>query len=491
MTGTSIVVALVTTPLLVHELGKVEYGIWVVVGSLAWYVPLLEFGFGGATVKYVAEHHARGDSEAVRRTVATSFWLLAVAAVGAAAAGLALALAFPIIFDVPPDVERAAQLLVLLVTLDVASSMPMDTFGNALVAFQRYDLLNATLIAVLVLQALGWLIVLELGGGLVALGAVTVGLSLLGQLSRAVLARRLSPDVVVQPRLVDRRAVRPLARLSFWLWLTTASKLVVRRVDVIMVGLVVGIPEAAVYAVGQKLAFLADQSMGPLARVFFPYSSEQAARRELPELRGTLVVGTRMALVVAGPLCLALALFAGPAISAWIGPGFGDAALVVVFLAATTALKALTQIGLQLLPGAGRARVPALISAGEAGLNLTLSVVLGLTMGLEGVALATLIAAAVTHLGLMLPYMARQFGLRVAALLASQLRAHLPPAAAALAVGVLLLRADPGSILAVSAAGAAVVASYLLVFAFTGLVAGERRRLLAPVRSRFGSVGGR
>jgi O-antigen/teichoic acid export membrane protein len=490
MTGTSIAVALLTTPLLVHELGKVEYGIWVIVGSLAWYVPLLEFGFGGATVKYVAEHHARGDRHGVRRTVATSFWVLALAGLGACVLGAGLALAFPYLFDVPADVERATQLLVLLVTLDLASSMPMDTFGNVIVAFQRWELLNATLAAVVAFQALGWVIVLELGGGLVALGVVTVAISLLGQLSRAAIARRLSSDVTVAPRLFERRAVRPLAALSLWLWLTTVSKLAIRRIDVIVVGLVVGVPAAAVYAVGQKLAFLADQIIGPLARVFFPFSSEQVARRELRELQDTLVVGTRIALAIAGPACLALALLAAPAIEAWVGEGFGGAVAVVVFLAGTTAVRALTEVGLQLLPGAGQARVPALLSALEAALNVTLSVVLGRAIGLEGVALASLIAATMTHLGLMLPYICRQFGLGVAALVGSLIRAHLAPATAAVFVGVLLRRAGIESIPSVVAAGSAIAAAYVIVFAFTGLGAGERRRLLEPLRSRFGSATG-
>jgi O-antigen/teichoic acid export membrane protein len=491
MTGVSILVTLLTTPLLVHGLGKTEYGVWVVVGSLMWFVPVLEFGFGGATVKYVAEHNARGDRELVRQTIATSFWLLALGTLVAGAVGVILALAFPLLFEVPPEVERPAQLLILLVTLDVALSMPMDTFGNVLVALQRYDVLNATLIAVLAAQALAWWATLEAGGGLVALGVVTVAISVLGQLSRAVIARRLTPDVTVSPRLVDRRAFGPLATLSFWLWLTTTSKLVIRRIDTVVVGLVVGVPEAAVYAIGQKLAFLADQGMSPLARVFFPYAAEQAAERDVRQLRGMFLVGTRIAVAVAGPSCLALAVLAGPAIQAWVGDGFGDAALVVVFLVATTAIKALTQIGLQVLPGAGLARTPALIVAAEAVINLSLSVVLGSTIGLEGVALATLIAAAFTHLAVLLPYIGRQFELRADGLLLSLLKEHAPPLGVAAVVAYAVTRAELESIPAVVAAGAAIAVSYLAVLSLSGLDTEERRRLLSPLRGRLGGAGSR
>lgn len=487
MTGTSIVVAVVMTPVLVHGLGTVEYGVWALVGSLAFYLPLLEFGFGAATVKYVAEHHSRGERVRLRQTIATSFWVLLAPAVGAIFVGIGLALLFPVLFDVAPDVERAAQILILLVALELAVAMPMDTFGNVLVGLQRYDLLNGTLVSVLLAQAAAWAIVLAAGGGLVAVGIATVAVSLVGQLARLVLARRLSPDVTVAARFFDRRLIKPLASLSAWFSLATWAKIVIQRLDVVVVGLAVGVRAAALYAVAQKLALLADQTILPLTRTFFPYSSELHARLPVRELGRTVYEGTRIALLVAGPLCLALALLAAPGLRAWVGAEFDDAALVVVFLAAATAVKGLTQIAMQMLLGTGYARVPALLSAGEAALNLVLSIVLARTIGLEGVALATLIAAAAVQLAL-LPYACRIFGLRVRSFLAGLARSHLPAAVVALAVGLGLAQVDPSGIPAVTAAGVAIACAYVAVFVVSGLDGEERRRVLAPVLSRFGGT---
>lgn len=486
MTAASIVVAVVMTPVLVHGLGKVEYGVWALVGSLVWYLPLLEFGFGAATVKYVAEFHSRGDRARVRATVATSFWVLLVPAFVTVAVAAVLAALFPILFDVSPSVDRAAQILILVVAFDLACAMPMDTFGNVLVGLQRYDLLNATLVAVLAAQAVAWALVLAAGGGLVALGIATVSLSLAGQFSRLVLARRLSPEVTVARHFFDRSLVRPLAGLSAWFSLATWAKVVIQRLDIVVVGLVVGVEAAAVYAVGQKLALLADQAILPVTRTFFPFSSELAAHRPAHELGRSLYTGTRLALLVAAPLCLALAVLAEPALRAWVGPGFDDAALVVVFLAAATAIKALTQVGIQMQLGTGHARQPALLTGGEAVLNLSLSIVLAQAMGIEGVALATLIAAAVVHLGLILPLCCRLFGLRVSSFVGLLARSHLPAAAVALVVALALASAGPSGIVAVTAAGTAITAAYFAVFAVAGLDGGERRRLLAPVVSRLG-----
>jgi O-antigen/teichoic acid export membrane protein len=487
-TATAIVVALVVTPVLVHGLGKVEYGIWVLVGSTVLYLDLFNLGFSRATVKYVAEQHAAGDLERVRRTIATSFLLLSVPAAAALAVSVGIAFGFPHLFGVPHRLATASTVLVILIGADLVISIPGDTFGGTLVALQRYDLLNATLIAVTIAQAAAWTIVLEAGGGLIALGVVTVALSLAGQVARYLLARRLIPGISISRRLFDRSFVRPLASLSGWIAVFEMARVVIARMDTIVVGLVVGIPAAAVYAVGQKLALLAGRMVQPAIQTFFPHAAELAARGEELALRRMIRSGTRISFGIALPVALVLMVLAGPAVRAWVGPKFDDATLVVVFLAGGTLVSAMTEAGVHVLRGAGEARRPGMIVVLEAVLNLTLSVVLGIALGIKGVALATLAAAATVHLGLLLPYLCRRFGVSVRSLLASIARAHLPAAGAALAVGWLIRRDDLEGLVQVTGAGAAILATYLVAFVLTGLAADERRRLLARVRQQF-SVG--
>jgi O-antigen/teichoic acid export membrane protein len=481
-TATTALVALVMTPVLVHGLGTEAYGIWVLAGSLALYLELLEFGFGLATVKYAAEYSSLDDRQGLHRVLATSFWILTVPGVVALLIGGGIALGFSHIFSTPPDLVDAAAIVVLLVAFDLALSIPSDTFGGALMGLQRFDLVNGTLIAVLAAQAVSWFLVLESGGGLVEIAIVTVALSLLGQLSRYLLARRLIPGLSVSLRYFDRQLVRPLAGLSVWLAVSQASLLVIQRLDVVVVGIVLGVRAAAIYAVGQKLAFAVERFVMPTVKMFFPWSSELSARADEVGLRSSLLTGTRLSLAVGGPLCLALILLAGPVLEAWLGSGFEDAELVVVFLAAATVAAALGRTGTLMLQGAGQARPTAWMALFEATLNVTLAIVLAHLVGLSGVALATLIAASTANLGLAIPYACRRFGVSPGVLLRSLAQAHALPIAAGLGVGWLVLRGDPAGIPSVLASGTAVVAAYVVVFGFTGLERGERAVLRARWR---------
>lgn len=473
--GVQVLATVLMTPVLVNGLGKTGYGVWSLVLTFVLYLQLLEFGFAKSTTRAVAYHEALGDRDSLRRVITTSVVMLTIPALVALVGGLILAAVFGSLFDLDPALAGPARVICVLFAFAMALSIPSDTFGATLAGLQRFDLLNATLIATTVGEAIAVFLVLRMGGGLVALAAVTMAIGLGGQLGRLVAASRLVGGVLSTPRGFDRSMVKPLASGSAWFFVTEVAQVVVSGIDTVVVGLVIGVPEAAVYAVALKLSLLSERAVRPATVNFFPETAALSARADSGALRGSVTAGTRISLGLAMPLCLMLVLLARPTIEAWVGPDFSDAAPVVAFLAAAGALKALTRTGVLALQGMGYVRYPAIVATGEAVLNLGLSVLLALTIGIGGVALATLVAAGIAQLALV-PYLCQKVGLSIGSFLLSLAKAHVPALAAAGAVG-LLVRGLADGILGVAVGAVAISGAYVLVFAFTGVTALERRNL--------------
>ena len=478
----SALVALAVTPVLAHGLGKEQYGIWILATSLSLYVDVLDVGVSAATVRYVAEYHALENLDRIRRAISTAFIVLIPAGLLALGIGVVLAHYYPSIFDIDPQLAGTTTALVLIIAVPLSISVPSDTFGGTLGALQRFDLLNLSLISVLVTSALAWWIVIEVGGGLIALGVATGIIGLAGQATRFFMVRRLVPGATVSLRLFDRSLVRPLASLSAWLAIGRSAQIAIMRIDTLIVGVLLGAGSAGVYAIGQKLSSAAEKLVIPGTLGFFPFASELAARRDREGLRQALLTGTRISLAIAGPLTIILIVLAEPLIDAWVGPTFADASQVVVYLVAANAISALCRTAHLMMQGGANARTPALILGLEAVLNVSLSIVLGLAIGLEGVALATLVAIAATRLGLLVPAACRSFGVSVLSLFGVVARAHVAPATAALGVGLVIRQADLPSIALVFLGGGAMFAAYLCIFAFTGLERDERARVRAAIR---------
>ena len=132
-------VALVTTPILTQHLGAEGYGVWIFVGSAIAYVQLLDLGFGGAVVSAVARLSAGGDEDGLERTLNSSFFMLAgLGIVAFVMCGLA-ALFLPGAIHLRQPFAGTARDLLLILGIDVAVSIPMDTFGCGLVALQRFE----------------------------------------------------------------------------------------------------------------------------------------------------------------------------------------------------------------------------------------------------------------------------------------------------------------------------------------------------------------
>jgi O-antigen/teichoic acid export membrane protein len=480
-TTVSALQALVVTPVLVHGLGTERYGIWSLVASIALFSVLLDLGLASATTRYVAHYEELRDRAATIRSIAVSFWILVGLGVVALVAGAILAPIFPLVFSVPGE-ETASALLMVLVAVAAAASIAGGAFQGSLAGLLQYSSINLIRIAATIVQATAFAVCVWLGGKLVALGIALLAVTAAEVLARYVAVRHFLPGVSLSPRLVGRSVAREMVGMSAWISSTQIATVVRYRIDTVVVGLVAGVKAAGVYAVGQLLFVAAERFIRPITTGFFPFSAELAGRGDKAGLRDAVVTGTRISLAVAGPLCLAIILVAGPMLDVWVGPQFEDARLVVVYLAAALLLAQVSRAGLVMLQGSGNVKAPAAIIWAEAAVNFAFSVVLGVVFGLTGVALATLVATAAVSTAAGVPYLCRVYGLRTSTFLLALARAHVPAIALAILTGWALSPPEGAGLPTILATGAMIAAVYLATLTVTGLSSTERRRIWGMVR---------
>ena len=72
------VIAFLLTPFLIHHLGNVEFGLWVLVGSISGYSGLLEFGLRATLQRYVARYRGLNDRAALNQVFMTALVLTLV-----------------------------------------------------------------------------------------------------------------------------------------------------------------------------------------------------------------------------------------------------------------------------------------------------------------------------------------------------------------------------------------------------------------------------
>jgi O-antigen/teichoic acid export membrane protein len=404
-------VSVLITPILTHQLGILRYGVWALIGSLIPFLEILELGFASATMAFVSRHLELEDDDRVTSTLNTSFLCLSVLGIVAFAGVMVFAYFLPdIVPTIPKSLVGQAQFLLLLLAFDMALSIPMDTFGGAISALQRFDLLNYSLMAVTVSQAIAWVIVLYLHGGLVALGIVTVAISLVGQFSRLVIAHRLLPWFRLSLRRFDRAILKAFAAATGWYSLAQIAQAVISLSDVLIVGAAAGVRSAAVYAVAERIAPLPTRVVTPRSALLFTKAGQLAARDDRSGLRETTHQVVRFVQYLSVPAAIVLGFLAGPAIEVWVGPLYREAASVVGLLCIAAVVQVWAQAVSLAISGAGRPTLPSILYGIEAALHVALGIVLASRYGAVGMAWAALIGVVLMEGMLMLPLVYRRLG---------------------------------------------------------------------------------
>ena len=392
-------------------MGILRYGVWALIGSLIPFLEILELGFASATIAFVSRHLELEDDEQVARTLNTSFLVLSVLGAVAFAGVVVFAIFLPdIITSIPKSMVGQAQFLLLLLAFDMALSIPLDTFGGVLSALQRFDLLNFSLIGVTVSQAIGWIIVLWLHGGLIALGVVTVVMSMVGQASRLIMVRRLLPWFRFSFRGFDRGLVKRFTTASSWYSVGQVADAVLTLSDVLIVGAAAGVRAAAVYAVAQRLAQLPLKVVSPRTGLLFVKAGTLIARDNRAGLRETIdgVVGFVLGMSI--PAAIAIGFLAGPAVEAWVGPLYRDTVPIIGLLVIAAVVQSWA-VALKLsVNGAGYPKLTAAIFGSEAVIHVGLGIVLSARYGALGMAEAALIGVVLMEGALLLPLAYRWLG---------------------------------------------------------------------------------
>jgi len=440
----------ILTPFILNRLGTSHYGLWILVGSVVAYGSLLDLGVGGTVIKYIAEHHAKGDIASERNLIATALCLYSILGLAVVALSAAIASVFPSLFNVPPDERATATRLVLIMGVGIGISIPCLTPIAVLKGLQRFDLCGILTVTGTLLTAAGIVVVLLLGGGVLAIAAVSIFVTLAMQAPSIWLINRIVPELRFGWRGASRRLVRTVLSFSSPFFVMDVSARLQTKTDEVVIGAFLPFSFITPYSLARRLSEVAQGVTYQFMKVLLPLASELHAENDRARLKSLYITGTRLTLAFFLPVGSTLVILARPILTVWVGAAYADYGHLVTILALARLIDTSQWPGVSILQGMGRHRPLALISVGTALANLGLSIALIQSFGLTGVALGTLFPTTVACFGLVLPYSMRVIGVRPTQVLKEVfLPALLPAIPTVIAIYVLQQAIEPSSLLSI------------------------------------------
>jgi O-antigen/teichoic acid export membrane protein len=472
--GIEAILGLVVLPFNVAHLGTSAYGLWMLTASVTAYFSVLDLGYSGALVKFVAQYRARRDYVALNQILSTTFFVFTTFGVITYLVAIVVALFLGDLFQLSAEQIHVGRIVLLIISLNVAAGTAFNVFGGVINGFQRYDLNNVVGAASSVVTALVNVAVLTAGYGLVELVAATTLVRVLTYVVYRANAYRVFPELRIRISSFRRERLREVTVFSVYMLLIDFAYKLNYSVDAIVIGAFLNTSAVAVWTVGQRVAETTQRLTNQLNDVLFPTVVDNSAAARTNRLQSIFIQGTRLSLATVIPVGGATMLMAGPLVEAWVGPGFSGSVLVLRLLSLAVIIRVGNATAGTVLKGAGGHRLVAYTNVAAAVVNLALSIALVKPFGLAGVAVGTLIPSGLASTLVLFPAGCRRVQLPLWRALTEAVWPAVWPAAV-MAAFVLATRSRIGPTLAaVVAELAAACAVYAGVFVFLAISAEQR-----------------
>ena len=400
----NMVIGFFLTPFIIHYIGKSDYGIWTLVGSIVGYYGILGLGVGSAITPYTARYIGQKDWQALNKFVNTALTFFISIGLIALIASFASAAPLASFFNISPDRFASFKYTMWLVGLSAAVAFPQNALRSLLMGHENYVAGNCVLIAAAFMRA-GLTVWLFLEGFGLLGAALAVAVSDAFSLGAiAILCRTLAKHVKVRLFSGNRQMLRILLLFGSTAFVIAISEMLRFQIDSAVIGKFLGMEAVAVYAIAAILIRYFRRGIRDSLNVLKPrfavlYGSGQKEKLEQILFRST-AVGSTFAF---GGAAL-LIVFGRHLIHLWVGTKFTDAAPVLYILVTALAFEMAQNPGINVLYALDRIRPLAALWMVEALLNVSLSLLLVGPLGIIGVALGTAIPCFTLKL-LALPYL--------------------------------------------------------------------------------------
>lgn len=414
----SLAVGFFLAPFILHRLGDIAYGVWVLAVSTIAYMTLLDMGMQSSVLRYVSKGYTQGDHQSASEAVSAALWVrLRISGVVLLLSAL-LAFFFPVLFKIPAALAFEARWAVLLIGFTMSLNMSVGVAGGVLSGLNRYDLQNGITMVQTAIRVIGVVIVLKTGHGIIAIALCELLATCVSLMLLVWITHRLYPQLTVSLRKPRRETLKMIWSYSAYVFLTTVSMQLIYQSDNLVVGAFVSAAAVTYYAIANSLCRYSTQIVASMSNTFVPAASSYEAAGDMNAIRTLYVHGTRVTLLISLPVLVTFLVSGHQFIRLWMGPQYAQiSGRVLVLLTIPLFFAYANRTASAIAFGIEKHKLTSIMGIVEGVTNLTLSIVLVHFYGIEGVAIGTLIPSLLIQLGFWPWYTSKIIGISVSEVL--------------------------------------------------------------------------
>jgi O-antigen/teichoic acid export membrane protein len=393
---------LISLPIAVRYLGPVQFGIWATISTTLTLLFVLDFGIANTLTNFISEAYAREDKGLASSYASSAFWLMVMVAT---ALGLVGWMAWPFVnwnyvFHVNASDRCDVSTAVAVGYVVFLVAMPAGLAAKLLGGYQELQIANLFAAGGGVGSLIAIVLVVRLHGGLpTMLGASYGAMALANGICLLWIWLYHKPWLTPWPRHVSFAVSRRLLGSGSGFFILQIAGLIVFNSDNIVITHFLGPAAVTPYNVTWRLVGYASVLQTFMFPALWPAYSEAYVRGDIHWIRKTYWYVMKLTISTTGAFCIMFLIFGRIIIRYWAGHAAVPAQSLVVTMCAWVMISAVMNNEACLLVATNVIRLQVWIGVIAAIINLALSILLVLRIGVLGVIMGTVLSYIVIVVG--------------------------------------------------------------------------------------------
>ncbi len=318
------VASFIFVPILISLLGKEQFGLYQLVGSMIAYLMIMDFGLANTTTRYYSIYMAQGNDKSKENLLATTgvlYCLISAAIVIAGICGIDYLISFYTNTLSPQDIAVAKKMFYILL-VNVAIVIPANIFTAVINSHEKFIFSKTIIIFTAFFRPLTILLFLLISTNIITVVVVQTVFNIL-----IVAANIYFALFILKAKFKlyfwDWKLVKEILRFSFFVFIPGIMNLAYWKTGQIILGAVSGANTVAVYATAILIANAYISLSGSISGVFLPRLSAITAKTDdMSEINNIFISSSRIQFLLLALFLSGFIVYGKEFMFFWLGESF-------------------------------------------------------------------------------------------------------------------------------------------------------------------------
>ena len=413
----SVLVNLIYVPVLLHFLGKSEYGLYQIAGSFFSYVTVFESSMSVGVLRNYCKALDLHDEKLQNDTLYCAKRIYRALALLIAAVGLLITIIFRLFYKSsfsPQELQEGSAILIILFC-NMVITISGSVFLTIITAHEKFIFIKGLNLLTTCIQPFLVILCVSQWPYAVMIVVVMTVLNLLSVFIRYFYStRKLKTRIVQSNSFKDRALVKSIIGLASTVLLASIADQIFWKTDQVILGKLYNTAVVAVYSVGSQIYMLYMQFGTAITQVYFPrLSSLYEEKNGIEKISHLFVSVGRIINFVILLILTGFIIFGKEFLYFWVGDGYEAAYYVAIVVMIPFSIDLAQNLGLPILQITGRYGFRAKMYFLGAVINILSTIIMSIYFGMIGAAISTGIAMLITSGFILNWYFYKKVGLNI------------------------------------------------------------------------------